>query len=195
MNAGRPMQFNPDVALNSAMQLFWQQGYESTSLQKLLDTMQLSRSSFYQTFKSKPELFQESIRQYRKLSVQRFSTKLKKADSAREFIETLFYDVADETCGPDARRGCLLLNTANEFAQTDPHIADLIDSSLKQIIAILEQAIIRAQQENQIPADKDAALLAHYLMSSMSGLKNMVKAGADRTTITKIAGLVLTVLD
>jgi len=189
------MQFDPDVALNSAMRLFWQQGYEATSLQNLLDTMQLSRSSFYQTFKSKPELFQESIRQYRKLSLQRFSTNLKQADSAREFIETLFYDVADETCGPNARRGCLLLNTANEFAQTDPHIAGLIDSSLKQIIATLEQAIIQAQQEKQIPADKDAALLAHYLMSSMSGLKNMVKAGADRAAITKIAGLMLTVLD
>jgi TetR/AcrR family transcriptional repressor of nem operon len=195
MTLGRPLQFNPDRALDNAMQLFWRKGYESSSLQNLLDSMQLSKSSFYQTFKSKPQLFQQSIRRYRRHSTRRLLDTLSRADNARSFIETLFNNIADETDGPDARRGCLLLNTANEFAQTDPHIADIVADSLEQITSILEQAILQAQTENMISRLKNAHTLSKYLMSSMSGMKNMVKAGADRDTIRNINGIVLSALD
>ena len=157
--------------------------------------MQLSKSSFYQAFKSKPQLFQQSIRRYRRQSTRRLLDTLSRTDNARSFIETLFNNIADETDGPDARRGCLLLNTANEFAQTDPHIADLVADSLEQITSIFEQAILQAQTENMISRQKNAHALAKYLMSSMSGLKNMVKAGADRDTIRNINGIVLSALD
>ncbi len=195
MTLGRPLQFNPDRALDNAMQLFWRKGYQSSSLQNLLDSMQLSKSSFYQTFESKPQLFQQSIRRYRRQSTRRLLDTLSLADNARSFIETLFNNIADETDGPDARRGCLLLNTANEFAQTDPHIANLVADSLEQITSIFEQAILQAQTENMISRQKNAHTLAKYLMSSMSGLKNMVKAGSDRDTIRNINGIVLSALD
>ncbi|MEE9327030.1 MAG: TetR/AcrR family transcriptional regulator [Cocleimonas sp.] len=194
MNVGRPLQFNPDKALGSAMQLFWNNGYESTSLQDLLTAMKLSKSSFYQAFKSKKQLFLNTILSYQALLVDDLLLQLKQADTGKAFIENLFSCVAEETVGVDARRGCLLMNTASEFAQTDDEIADLVSESLVKITAIFERAVVQAQQEGDISANKDAHDLAVYLLSNMSGLKNMVKAGADKETITSIVDTILLTL-
>lgn len=195
MMTGRPLEFNPDIALESAMQLFWRKGYESSSLQELLTTMGLSKSSFYQTFKSKHALFQSCIQHYRQTLNNEMRTQLKNTDSGKTFINNLFYNVANETSGPGARRGCLLMNTASEFAQTDQEIAELVSSSIDSITNAFELAIQQAQQQGEIPSDKDARTLATYLVSNMSGLKNMVKAGADRETVKRIASIVMTALD
>ncbi len=195
MHIGRPLQFDPDQALDTAMRLFWRKGYESTSLQDLLSATGLSKSSFYQTFKSKNRLFQRAIQNYRNRLTDDLRARLRQAGSGRAFIENLFRDVADETRGPDSRRGCLLMNTANEFAQTDADIARLVSHSLDRIIAIFEEAIRQAQREGAIGKDKAARNLAIYLLSNMSGLKNMVKAGADRETVERIVDITLSALD
>lgn len=177
------------------MRLFWEKGYESTSLDNLLTTMNISKSSFYQAFKSKRNIFENSIRQYRTMLLNHLHSQLRQAGSGKKFIETLFYDVANETSGPEARRGCLVMNTASEFSQTDPKIASLVADSLDQVTTIFEQAINQSQHEGLIDRKKDARSLAVYLVSCMSGLKNMVKAGADRETVKRIVKISLAALD
>ena len=177
------------------MQMFWRKGYESTSLQDLITVMGLSKSSFYQTFNSKHHLFEQSIHNYQNMLSDSLQSQLQQADSGRAFIESLFYGVECELSGADARRGCLLMNTASEFSQTDPEIAALVSDSLEHISRIFEQAIEQAQSENKISANKNPKDLASYLLSNMSGLKNMVKAGADKKTIRSIVDIVLSALD
>ena len=155
MRIGRPLEYDHEKALDAAMQLFWRKGYEATSLQNLLSSMGLSKSSFYQAFKSKHALFQKSIQHYHKMLSDNLRKRLNQTDSPRAFIKEIFYDVSTETCGVNSRRGCLLMNTANEFAQTDKVIATLVNYSLDQLALIFEQAIIRAQHENTICKDKD----------------------------------------
>lgn len=157
--------------------------------------MGLSKSSFYQTFKSKHALFQNCIQHYRQTLNNQMRAQLKNTGSGKTFINNLFNNVANETSGSDARRGCLLMNTASEFAQTDQEIADLVSSSIDSITSVFELAIQQAQQQGEISSDKDARTLATYLVSNMSGLKNMVKAGADRETVKRIASIVMSTLD
>ncbi len=195
MMIGRPREFNPEIALESAMQLFWRKGYESSSLQDLLSTMGLSKSSFYQTFKSKHALFQNCIEHYQQTLDSEMRTQLENTGSGKAFIKNLFTSVANETSGSDARRGCLLMNTASEFAQTDQEIAELVSSSIDCITDVFETAIQQAQRQEEIPSDKDARTLATYLVSTMSGVRNMVKAGADRETVKRITGIAMTALD
>jgi len=195
MTMGRPLEFNPDYALEAAMQLFWRKGYESSSLQDLLGTMGLSKSSFYQTFNSKHALFQQCIQHYRQTLTDEMQAQLQETGSGKTFITTLFHNVSNETTGPDARRGCLLMNTASEFAQSDPEISELVSNSIEQLTKIFEQAIQQAQQQGDISPDNDSQALATYLVSSMSGLRNMVKAGADRKTVKQIADVVISALD
>jgi len=177
------------------MLLFWRNGYESSSLQALLETMALSKSSFYQTFKSKHQLFQACITLYHQMLTDELSGQLNKNSSGKTFITTLFNSVTDEACGPNARRGCLLMNTANEFAQNDAKISELVSRGIEHCIDIFELAIKQAQQQGEIAKDRDARVLATYLLSSMSGIKNMVKAGTDKKSIKQITDVVLTALD
>lgn len=195
MTIGRPLEFDPDIALDAAMQLFWRKGYESSSLQELLSTMGLSKSSFYQKFNSKHSLFQRCIQHYRQMLTDKMKTLLEKNGSGKSFINSLFHNVANETSGPDAQMGCMVMNVTSEFAQTDPIIAQIVSSSIESFIDVFEIAIKQAQQQGEIASDKDARSLAHYLVSSMSGLKNMVKGGADRETIKRIANIILSALD
>lgn len=195
MTVGRPLEFDPDMALEAAMQLFWRKGYESSSLQDLMSAMGLSKSSFYQTFKSKHSLFQQAITHYREAMTDEMTMKLNKARSGKTFIETLFRSIASETAGPDERRGCLLMNTASEFAQTDPDIATLVTASIDAITNVFELAIQQAQEQGNISSEKNAHTLATYLVSSMSGLRSMVKAGANRKTISRITTVTLAALD
>lgn len=177
------------------MDLFWRKGYESSSLQDLLAATGLSKSSFYQAFKSKHRLFQRSLQNYREMLTGELKIQLSQADSGKAFIGATFQNVAGETSGPDARRGCLLMNTASEFAQTDPDIAKLVSDSIDSITDVFERAIRQAQQQGEISSSKDVRALASYLVSSMSGLRNMVKAGADRETIRRIADIAMSALE
>ena len=194
MTIGRPIEFDPDVVLKAAMELFWRKGYESSSLQDLLLAMNLSKSSFYQTFKSKYLLFQDCIRYYLKLRDNRLEAELKNAGSGKVFIENLLYGIATETLGKEARRGCFMMNTASEFAQTDAEIAKLISNGIDDLTDLFETVIKQAQQQKEISASKDTRSLAIYLVSNISGMKNMVKAGADRETIKRIADIILTTI-
>ncbi|TAN52266.1 MAG: TetR/AcrR family transcriptional regulator [Methylococcaceae bacterium] len=195
MNIGRPLEFDPDQALHDAMHVFWCKGYEATSLQDLLKAMDLSKSSFYQTFGSKQQLFERCIGRYRESMATAMRERLDRAASGRQFIAEMFYAVADEPNGPVKPRGCLVMNTANEFAQRDPLVAEWVAQCVDRFKNIFQAAVQRAQQEGDIAADKDAAVLAHYLVSSMSGLKTMVKAGAGANTVKDIVRVILCALD
>ncbi len=177
------------------MQLFWSKGYESASLQDLLETMGLSRSSFYQTFGNKHQLFERCVVRYRDAMVGSMHDQLERAHSARQFIEQMFYQLAKEARGSGHRRGCLVMNSASEFADRDAVVADLIAESKDAFIGVLETVVARAQREGDIPADKDARALARYLFSSMTGMKIVVKAGASQSEVKEIVSITLQALD
>lgn len=195
MTVGRPLQFDPEQALGTAMQLFWRKGYEATSLHDLLKVTGLSKSSFYQAFGSKHALFERSINRYKGDMVRDLREMLAKANSGREFIEQIFLAVAAETKGKNARRGCLVMNTASEFSQTDPVISNLVKQGTKAFCEVFEAAVIRAQEEGDINKGRDSKILASYLVTSMSGLKTQVKAGISADEVKAITGVILSALD
>ena len=177
------------------MQLFWRQGYEATSLQDLLQTMDLSRSSFYQAFGSKHALFGRCLDHYRDSLAAAMQTQLEAAPRGRDFIAGMLESVADETRGEDARRGCLVMNTASEFGQSDAEVAAHVKSGTSRFRKVFLQAVKRAQAEGDVSAGQDPALLADYLVTCMSGLRTQAKAGAGAAVIRRIAGVMQSALD
>lgn len=192
---GRPLEFDPDSALEAAMQLFWAQGYEHTSLQNLLNAMNLSKSSLYQAFGSKQQLFRLCISRYTDALTGLLREWLAGAPTGRRFIEAFLNSVLGDLEGDAQRRGCLVMNTAIEFAQTEADIARDVAVSIERFRGVLQAAVERAQREGEIAPERDARQLANYLVSSMSGLKNQAKAGADAETLKGIIATVLRALD
>lgn len=192
---GRPLQFDPEQVLESAMQLFWSQGYEATSMQDLLAHSGISKSSLYQTFGGKQQLFRRCISHYSDQFAGQMRQGLAEAASGRAFIEDFLYSVLDETRARCHRRGCLVMNTASEFAQSDPIIAKDVRSGIERFRRVLKAAVQRGQVEGGINRDLDAQVAASYLVSSMSGLKTQSKAGASAEQLRGIIGMILRSLD
>jgi TetR/AcrR family transcriptional regulator, transcriptional repressor for nem operon len=195
MNIGRPRNFDSDQALQAAVQVFWSKGYEATSLQDLIDTMQISKSSFYQTFESKHQLFQNCINRYQDRFISDITDSLQNAKTGRAFIENTFKNLADKAGPASDRRGCLILNCASEFAQRDPVIARLISTSIQQMTDVFLSAVKRAQKEGDISPDKKPVPLARYLLSSLNGLTTTIKTGASRAVVKEVTQVVLSALD
>lgn len=190
MSLGRPIEFDPDQALQAAMEVFWRQGYEATSLQDLLQAMGLSKSSFYQAFGSKHELFQRCLALFRERQVKRMMSALKRAPSGLEFLHGVLRSTVQEarTAAP---KGCLIMNTATEFSGRDPAVSELVADGARDFAGVFRAAVIRAQEEGDISPAQNADTLAHYVVTTVSGLKTMVKAGLSPTTITEVAEVAL----
>ncbi len=186
---GRPLEFDPNAALEAAMHQFWSKGYEHTSMQDLLRVMNLSKSSLYQAFGSKRLLFRLCIGRYADQFASQLRQGLADAPSGWRFIEDFLHSVLRDTGG--APRGCLVMNTASELGQSEAEIARDVSQSIGRFRDVLRAAVERAQREGDIAPERDARILASYLVSSMSGLKTQAKAGADAETLKGIVAVVL----
>lgn len=86
------------------------------------------------------------------------------------------------------------MNTASEFGQSDAEVAARVKAGTARFRKVFLQAVKRAQAEGDIPAERDAGLLADYLVTNMSGLRSLTKAGASAAAIRRIAGVTLSAL-
>lgn len=191
---GRPLEFDPDVALEAAMGVFWRKGFDATSVQDLLVAMDISKSSLYQAFGGKQSLFRRCVMRYTDNMAGYMRERLDAAPTGWSFIEGFLYSVLNDTQDEASRRGCLVMNTASEFAQSDAEIARDVMHSIGRFQAVLLAAVERAQREGDIPTERDPQTLANFLVSSMSGLKTQAKAGADALTLRGIIATTLSAL-
>ena len=112
---------------------------------------------------------------------------LANAPTPMMFIKHALVDVANDTNDPLGRRGCLMMNTASEFSQRDSNIARCVEAGIQATKDIFLQAAKAAQADGDISSNTRADILADYLVTVVSGLKNQVKAGASRKQIINTA--------
>lgn len=195
MSHGRPLEYDPEEALDAAMQVFWSQGFDGTSLQDLLRATGLSKSSLYQGFGGKNELFERCINYYCDTLSVKMLDQLNNSESGLRFIEaTLLRAAVEARSSPDLQRGCLLMNTANEFSKSDPVIAKKVAVGFDSFREVFHAAVRRGQREGAISDSVDANVLVSYLISNMGGLFTIVKGGADEKTVKDVVRVILRTL-
>lgn len=190
MSVGRPRAFDPDEALQGALECFWSHGYEATSMSDLLHCTGLSKSSLYDSFGSKRSLFERCLERYREDRVALMSQRLDAAATGVDFIRQMLESAAAESGKPGAR-GCLVLNTATEFAQKDAQIARLVAGGIAAFRAVFRKAIRRAQTEGDVPPERDPGELAQFVVTNMSGLRTLAKAGTPAKALKATISLVI----
>ncbi len=191
MSIGRPLEFNRHTVLDAAMRLFWRQGYEATSVQALLDGMKLSKSSLYQAFGSKRGLFLQCIERYHDNTMSQMQDRLGRVDTGLQFIAETLTGVIQEVNELANPRGCLVTNTATEFAQSDPEIAAIVSNGLSGYRSMFCQAVVKGQSDGSVRGDFTPEELADYLVTNMSGLRTMVKAGTAAPTLRKMVDMIV----
>ncbi|MFD2206484.1 TetR/AcrR family transcriptional regulator [Kiloniella antarctica] len=194
MVLGRPREFDVDIALDKAMDLFWTQGYESTSLHNLLSATGLSKSSLYKVFGSKKELFEKSIDRYSIKLHTSMAKGLATKASGWAFIEDILRFIIHEKERAAAPRGCLLINSINEWSVHNQEIQQRVIDRFYTFENLFEQAIIRAQKEGAIPQESNSKDLAAFLVCSISGLRSSVKAKSSSEKLDTLVQFILSSL-
>jgi len=194
MTSGRPREFDIDRALEAATQQFWTVGYEATSLQDLLKTMRLSKSSLYQTFGNKHELFVRCLDHYEQTMASVLSEQLVNSISTEQFLYDFLEGVISEAKTRGTRKGCFLVNTANELSQRDAVIAKAVSTGTGHIANIFHRAIEQGKQQEEISSSLPTKNLVDYFMTSVSGLRTMVKGGADIASLQPVIRLIMKTL-
>lgn len=191
MRYGRPREFDIDRALEAATQQFWAVGYEATSLQDLLKTMSLSKSSLYQTFGNKHELFVRCLDYYQQSMVDKLSEQLANSTSVKQFMSDFLEGVIAEAKNNGDRKGCLLVNTANELSQRDADIAKAVTDGTNNVAQVFQRAIELGKQQKEISVEFPTEHLVSYLIASISGLRTMIKAGAEKNSLKPVVELIV----
>jgi TetR/AcrR family transcriptional regulator, transcriptional repressor for nem operon len=174
--------FDRDKVLDSAMRLFWQRGYEGTSIEDLVTATGVNRGSLYATFESKCGLFLAALERYVTLFGKPLMPSPDDPDP-RSAIERMFETIITRTSDPQWPRGCLMTNTALEC----PGIGDAVARKVAEGIARQESAIYRllqhAQAEGKLDPKADARALARFFLGIAQGLNVVNKATADPTIL------------
>lgn len=183
MSAGRPLSFDPERTLEAAMQCFWSAGYAETSMSDLLDATGLSKSSLYLAFQSKRGLFERCLARYQQQGITKLRKTLDQGNGPLDGIGAVLRSVADTVGTSEAFRGCLLMNSANDFARQDNLAARQVAEYIDERIAVFATAVRTGQFRGEIRDDRDPCELAAYLVTTMGGLRTMAKGGFSRAAL------------
>jgi TetR/AcrR family transcriptional repressor of nem operon len=189
----RPQEFETAEVLDRAMELFWLQGYEATSLQDLLDHMGIGRQSLYNTFGDKRQLFLAALDRYADTCCQDTMSRLQHPEAGVHAIHEHFEDLVSTCCKSGPRRACLIANTAMELAPHDDEIAKWVKGRLESIVGAFENAVANALASGEIDVENPRAT-AYYLMTTTLGLGVLAKGGASRKALRDAADIALSAL-
>jgi len=191
----RPKEFNPDDALEKAMQVFWHKGYEATSMEDLLTAMDLNRGSLYDTFGDKRQLFLKVIDRYCTTFVGPKFSVLNQPGPALPSLRRFISGMIEGGLADPQRRGCLIANTVMELSPHEKEIASTLRKTLKMAEDTFFKVLDRAKQQGELKNDKDPRALACFLATMLQGAIVMIKAGASADVVKQSAETALSILD
>lgn len=190
----RPKEFDPDAALDRAMDLFWRQGYDGTSLGDLLEHMQISRQSLYDTFGDKHRLFLAVMDRYQERTLDMLSQRLHGPDVGLDAIREHFERSYDFLFADRERGACLMANTSLELGLLDDDARDRVRRHLKSLENAFLNAVRNAIDRGEVSSDRDARALARFLTSSFHGLGIMARGGASKRALRDVIDVTLDAL-
>jgi TetR/AcrR family transcriptional repressor of nem operon len=191
----RPKEFNPNDALNKAMQVFWHKGYEATSMEDLLTAMDLNRGSLYDTFGDKRQLFLKVLDRYCHGFVGEKFSLLDQPGPAIPTLRRFIHGMIEGGLADPQRRGCLIANTVMELAPHEQDIAGKVFHAMQMGEDAFFKILSRAKEQGELAKDKDPRALAQFLTTMMQGTIVMIKAGAPADTVKQTAKTALSILN
>jgi len=193
-NVARSKEFDPEQALKAAVDVFWRNGYEKTSLDDLMAGMNVGRQSLYDTFGDKRSLYLKALAEYRDSTQQAMRRLFDSEHSVRDCFAAILYGICKESRA-DHERGCLLLSANLERNLDDKHVASLVRNNQAVVELIFEKALRGAQQNGELGPEKDPAALASFMLATIQGMRQGARARSDRAALERIANVALSALD
>jgi TetR/AcrR family transcriptional regulator, copper-responsive repressor len=178
---GRPRSFDRDAALEAALQVFWEKGYEAASISDLTQAMGINPPSLYAAFGDKEKLFLEAARKY--AQARGSSCPYVDEPTARGAIERLLTYMARDLTEASHPRGCMMMMAAVTVTDTSPQLQKALAEMRTGARDRLKERIKQGVAEGDVPAGTDANALADFYSALMTGMSMQARDGASRKSL------------
>jgi AcrR family transcriptional regulator len=187
---GRPRSFDRDAALAAAMEVFWEKGFEATSISDLTEAMGINPPSLYSAFGDKEALFLEAIEAYTRRRGE--SCPYCNEPTARGAVEKLLIYVARELTDASHPRGCLMMMAATTAANSSTRLQKVIADKRVASREHMRERIKRGIEDGDVPAGTDAGALADFFSTLLTGMALQARDGATRKSLLAIVEQAMT---
>jgi AcrR family transcriptional regulator len=180
--AGRPREFDTDDALDKAMHLFWEKGYDGTSLAELAMVMGITKPSLYAAFTDKQGLFEAALARYAE-GPNSFAVRAHKLPTARGVVKALLDGAVNVSTCSSGPRGCMFTQAT---MANDPEVRDAAAENTRRGERMLEQRFLKARDSGELPANTDCAALARYYTTVALGITIRGASGSSRKELREV---------
>ncbi|MBU2223833.1 MAG: TetR/AcrR family transcriptional regulator [Gammaproteobacteria bacterium] len=187
---GRPRAFDVDKALQKALEVFWEKGYEGTSLPDLTEAMGINKPSLYAAFGNKEQLFLKAIELYENRPCGFFQPALLQP-TAYQMAEHLLFGAAISSSDPSNPKGCLMVQGALSCSDNANSVKQMLIEKRRSGELQLQQRLEKAQAEGDLAADADCAALACFLVVQLHGMSIQAASGATAERLQQVAVIAL----
>ncbi len=184
----RPVEFDENTVLTNAMEQFWREGYEASSVQKLLDCTGINRGTLYNSFGDKDTFFKSCLDQYNRIVDDQITVSLKNEklnpwDAIAAFFEEAVVNV------PNKHRsmGCLLVNSLCESINYDKDMKKVVRSSLTSIRRAMVARLKEAQKKGKLKKGVTVEFAADVLMNALHGIRVNSRDGKNAKQLQELA--------
>ncbi|WP_327655471.1 TetR/AcrR family transcriptional regulator [Streptomyces sp. NBC_00483] len=189
---GRPRTFDRDAALAVAVRLFWERGYEATSVGELTGAMGIRPASLYAAFGDKKSLFREAVEVYGRSPVGAFvGVALAEEPTAYGAFARILREAARTYADPSHPAGCLANSAATNVTEQDAEIAAFLRDVRNAGVASFEQRLRQGRAAGELPEGTDTPALASYFAAVVQGLSQRARDGADADELAQVAEFAL----
>src|SRR5438309_3672544 len=166
----RALEFDYDKAIDKATRVFWKNGYSGTSLRDLLKAMGIGEGSFYNTLKSKKQLYLECLKRYNDTVGRRRGEALFSPSSAKEGVRGLFRTVLDDLDDPRTPRVCLLARSASSDVLAERDLQKFVQTDMAASVGALSNRLRSAKETGELPSELEADDKAEIIDSHLEVL-------------------------
>jgi AcrR family transcriptional regulator len=180
---GRPLSFDRETALDKAMHVFWERGYEAASIADLTAAMGITPPSLYTAFGDKEHLFLEAIEAYGKGPGGFGARALAEEPTARRGVQRLLEEAADELTRDCHPLGCMMVMAATNCSVAAEHVQAALAKRRAIGVDTMQARIQRGIDEGELPAHTDAGALANFYAMVYQGMSMQAKDGASKRAL------------
>ena len=191
----RPREFDETAALDAAIDCFWRDGYEATSVRDLAAAMGITGTSLYNAFGDKRSLFRQALQRYAQRSTRERIARLESTMPPKQAVCAFLGEIVERSLDDRDRRGCLLVNSALEVAPHDPELGAEVAARLGEIEAFFRRSVTAAQADGSVPPDRDPADLARLLLGVTLGVRVLARSKPQRELLEGTVRPALALLD
>jgi TetR/AcrR family transcriptional repressor of nem operon len=187
--------FDENEVLSKAMNLFWKQGYSSTSVQDLVTHLGINRASIYDTYGDKEKLFFRAFEYYRKTNTEGIANFFDSETNVKQGFKLLFEMAIDESIRDSDNKGCFVVNTTTELIPGDKKIYNILKENRITFEHLFYEYLLKGESAGQFKKGKDLKSIAALLFTLYNGLKVVSKVQSNKKELVNSVNVALTLLD